>query len=77
MAVLMIGDIIRTKRKAKRMTQSELAIKLGTNQATVCSWEIGQNYPTALYLCDLADAFECSVDELLGRTQSAEKGGEK
>ena len=36
-----IGDIIKNRRKALRMTQEDLAKAVGTTKATVCRWESG------------------------------------
>ena len=36
-----IGDFIRTKRKEKKLTQVELAEKLGVSDRAVSKWERG------------------------------------
>lgn len=63
------GEIIREKRKAMRLSQYALAKKLCTTQQTVCYWETDKSYPTALMLVDIADVFDCSIDDLFGRTR--------
>ena len=63
-----IGKIIRYKRKNKAMSQRGLAKELGVSTTTVGNWEREYSYPGIIELCDLADFFECSTDELLGRT---------
>lgn len=63
-----IAEQIRTHRKAMGLTQGELANRLGMGaQVAVSNWERGIFCPSLIYMCDLADVFECSVDELLGR----------
>ena len=66
-----IGENIRVRREAKGMTMYGLnkAVKGGEGRdcALVWMWENGKSTPSAYYLCALADAFGCSVDELLGR----------
>ena len=75
MSVLTIGEIIRRKRKAMGLTQRKLAEKAGATPLMVYNWEKGLFFPNVMSLCDLADVFGCSVDELLGRTQGKAKGG--
>lgn len=62
-------DILRAKRKALKLTQYELAEAIGTSQNMVTKWETGQYFPGFCLLSDLADFFQCSVDELMGRKQ--------
>ena len=64
-----IGENIRDRRTYLRMGQHELADIIKVNFSTVSYWERGLNCPNALYLIALADALECSTDELCGRTQ--------
>lgn len=62
-----IGDIIKEKRKAKGWNQSKLAKVTGYAVTTLQGWESGNHEPRACALADLADAFGCSLDELVGR----------
>lgn len=62
-----IGEIIRYKRRQLGLTQKQLAKKVGVSVASVNYWECGIYYPSVMDLCDLADFFECTTDELLGR----------
>ena len=62
-----IGENIRRLRKSQRMTQQKLARAIYGNQDMICNWELGKHAPSAYYLSRLADAFGCSVDEILGR----------
>lgn len=63
-----IGANIRSRREAMRINQGTLAKYLKLSHQTVVSfWECGRVCPNARSLCDLADVFGCSVDELLGR----------
>jgi DNA-binding transcriptional regulator YiaG len=43
------SDTIRIARKAKRMTQSELAFALGCRQQTISEWELGMYSPKNAY----------------------------
>lgn len=58
---------IRTLREAAGMRQYELAARLGISQASVSAWECGDSTPTTENLVKLADIFQCSTDEVLGR----------
>ncbi|MCF4115113.1 MULTISPECIES: helix-turn-helix domain-containing protein [Dethiosulfovibrio] len=40
----MFGSVIKSARKAQRMTQEQLARKVGCTRTTVCDWE-GEKYP--------------------------------
>lgn len=62
-----VGQIIFEKRKAKGLTQNKLAQKIDSCQGTIASWEHGDAYPNALFLSSLADAFNCTIDEICGR----------
>lgn len=61
-----IGKIILEKRRAKGITQEELAGYLGISKPAVSKWESGQSYPDILLLPVLASYFNISVDELIG-----------
>ena len=62
-----IGKQILELRKARNITQEELAAELGVTAAAVSKWENGYTLPDILMLCALADYFEVTTDELLGR----------
>jgi transcriptional regulator with XRE-family HTH domain len=62
-----IGEIIREKRIDMGWKQYQLAAMLGINQNTLSCYEQGRFFPNAIVLCDMADLFECTIDELCGR----------
>lgn len=62
-----IGRNILELRKQKGIKQEELAAELGVTAAAVSKWENGYTLPDILMLCALADFFEVTTDELLGR----------
>lgn len=51
------------------MRQSDLAEKLQTTQRKVSYWESGQFEPDLENLWKIADLFEISIDELIGRKE--------
>lgn len=61
------GEIIKEKRKAKKWTVEKMAKKLGTTRNTIYHWQRNECYPNILIACDIADLFDCSLDELCGR----------
>lgn len=63
-----VAEQIRTRREAMGLTRTQLGQRFGDKTGkNVGFWEKGRSLPSAYSLCDLADVFECSVDELLGR----------
>ncbi len=62
-----IGKIILEQRKRSGWTQEELAEKLDVSATAVSKWERGVSIPELGIVCQLADCFHISVDELLGR----------
>lgn len=57
---------IRELRKARGMTQSDLAKQLNTSTSNVSGWECGKWQPDNDALIKLAELFNVSVDYLLG-----------
>jgi transcriptional regulator with XRE-family HTH domain len=53
-------------RKAKGITQSELASFLGVSFQAVSKWENGTTMPDIALLPKLSEYFQVSVDEILG-----------
>lgn len=63
-------NIYRRLRKAKGLTQMQLAKILHVNQTTVSHWEIEQSIPDPVMLKQLSSFYGVSVDYLLGRTDN-------
>ena len=61
------GTIIRGLRKSHRLSQTELAKAVHVSQATVTAWENGKADPSSSALNALANYFNVTSDELLGR----------
>lgn len=66
-----LGKNILELRKKSNITQEELAANLGVTAAAVSKWENGYTLPDILMLCALADHFQVTTDELLGRNAMA------
>ncbi len=73
-----IGEKIIGLRKAKKMTQEQLAELLGVSAPAVSKWETDSSYPDITMLCPLARALGTNVDTLLSyeETLSEEKLGQ-
>ena len=68
----MLNENIRNLRKAKGLSQEELAIKLNVVRQTVSKWEKGLSVPDSSLLVLLAEEFDTSVSTLLGETMHEE-----
>ncbi|MBP1572946.1 MAG: helix-turn-helix transcriptional regulator [Oscillospiraceae bacterium] len=66
-----IGERIKNLRETNRLTQAELARKLGLSRSAVNAWEMGLSMPSALYVVELAKQFHVSTDYLLGMNSSS------
>ena len=62
----MLSENIRSYRKAKGLSQEELAAKLNVVRQTVSKWEKGLSVPDSEMLIALAEALDVSVAALLG-----------
>ncbi|MHB1210549.1 MAG: helix-turn-helix transcriptional regulator [Acidimicrobiales bacterium] len=60
-----IGRLIRTRRRARDLSQLGLAGRLGLARATLANMESGRQRILAHQLYQLADALECRVEDLL------------
>lgn len=60
-----LGENIRTARKKARMTQKELAQRLGIAQKDISYWENGIYTPSALRLREICKELGASADEIL------------
>lgn len=55
------GKAIKTARKAKGMSQLELALELGTSQMSVCNWETEKARPNVTYTKIIKDVLGVDV----------------
>ena len=62
-----LGRRIRAQRKLMSMTQAELAERVGVSSAFIGHIERGTRIASLETICRIADALECSIDELVGR----------
>lgn len=64
-----LGAHIALLRKAKGMTQAELARAIGVSQQAVFAYEIGDRRVSVFVLIKLAKVFSISIEELMGVTR--------
>ena len=73
-----IGKFIARLRKEKKMTQSDLAEKLGVSDKSVGNWENGRNMPDLSLFKPLCDELDISINDLMsGEIISKDKYQEK
>lgn len=59
-------------RRQSKMSQAEVAKKIGVDQSTVCLWETGKTKPRASILPIIAALYGVTIDELLSDDSTAE-----
>lgn len=67
METMKINEQIIFLRKQKGMTQEEVACALGVTNQAVSKWESAQCCPDIQLLPAIAELFEVTIDELMGR----------
>ncbi len=72
----MLNENLQNLRKAKGLSQEELAIKLNVVRQTVSKWERGLSVPDAEMLIHIAEALDTTVNTLLGEAVPTEQASE-
>lgn len=62
-----LGENIRRLRIATGITQEQFGCEMGVSAQAVSRWENGATYPDITMLPMIADFFDVSMDELMGR----------
>ena len=74
MDLVKIGNFIKECRKAKKLTQVQLAMKIGVSEKTISKWECGNGFPDATLMLPLCKVLGITANELLsGRQLSTAK----
>ena len=63
-------EILVKLRHEHKMTQQELADKIGVSRGTIGMYEIGKRDPDTETLIKIANVFNVTTDQLLGRTDT-------
>ncbi len=58
------SEKLQTLRKAKKLSQEQLADMLDVSRQSVSKWESGQTYPEMDKLIELSKIFKCTLDDL-------------
>lgn len=59
------GENLQSLRKQKRMSQEQLAEKVGVSRQSISKWERGESYPTMNNIMTLCDIFHCKLNDLV------------
>ena len=60
-----IGQKLKEYRLKVNLSQDEVAEKLGITRQTLSNWENNKFYPDILYVIELSDLYNISLDELI------------
>ena len=71
------GERIRELRKARNLSQDQLAELASLNRVTIAKYEAGKVEPGAQALARIADALEVSTDVILGRVEEAHEPADR
>ncbi len=61
----MLKDNLKLARKAKGLSQEELAIKLNVVRQTISKWKQGLSVPDAKMLISISEVFDTPISTLL------------
>lgn len=67
---------LKEARKAKKLTQKELATKLGLTDARITQYENGQGYPSAEVLYKICIELNVSMDWIMGMPDKSKEQNE-
>lgn len=70
---LATGKFIAQKRKAKNLTQEQLAEKIGVSNKTISKWETGKCMPDYSIINVLCDELGITIAELMDGEEAEEK----
>jgi putative transcriptional regulator len=61
-----VNSDLRTRRKASKLTQDELALLVGVTRQTIIAIEKGNYTPSVLLALKLSKALKVNVEEIFG-----------
>ena len=59
------GENLKKLRKLKKISQEELAERVGVSRQSVSKWETGDAYPEMNNILELCKIFKCNIGELV------------
>ncbi|MBQ4536090.1 MAG: helix-turn-helix transcriptional regulator [Lachnospiraceae bacterium] len=72
-----IGLFLKELRKAKGLTQEQLAEQFSVSNRTVSRWETGSNMPDISILVEIADYYDVDIREIIDGERKSEKMDEE
>lgn len=72
-----LGENIYNLRRKKKMSQENLAEKIGVTRQTISNWELGETTPNPQQLKLLSKFLDISVDDLLDNIESVSEKNRK
>ena len=72
-----VGSFIKKIRKDNKLTQKELANKLGVTYQAVSKWENGKNIPDIAIIKEISKLFNIDIDEILDGEKKEKKKNNK
>ena len=63
-----MGLNLKNLRREKAMTQQQLADAVGATKRQIGAWERGENDIPMDFAVSIADVFDCTVDQIAGRS---------
>ncbi|MBQ8658146.1 MAG: helix-turn-helix transcriptional regulator [Clostridia bacterium] len=62
-----LSENLKLLMKENSLTQEQLSKRIGISQSAISAWLAGKKEPKIISLWKLADEFNITIDELLGR----------
>ncbi len=67
--MLNYGEALKNQRELRYLSQTELAQATGLKQQMISHWETNKGLPNIDFCVRLADYYNISLDELIGRVR--------
>jgi len=64
-SLMKFGDNLKSLRKLKKISQEQLAEKVGVSRQSVSKWETGEAYPEMSNILALCSIFHCNINDLV------------
>ena len=62
---MLVGEKLKKLRKARGLSQEDLANELKVSRQSISKWELGESFPDTNHLVRVSDYFGISLDYLL------------
>ncbi len=72
-----LGERLKMYRTQKGLSQEKIAEMLDVSRQAVTKWEAGQTTPSSDNLIAIANLYDVSLDELIGKNEIVSTAGEK